>query len=341
MALVLNHVLTFIANGLNQSPADDVLKVCESFYTSDELQDAKTTLWEHGPKEILGENIRRKDSVKGSVNAKNLSDIVGGIQKLDAVGKVPHFVVDAEGLNRMPSLRNQVGASPASLQDLERLDYRMNSMDHFLREELDSLKCKIRQLEDVNTRPKTIDHCSPTSYPSYAATVATAAIADAPRPPAQSVSRDLPRPASIAGSKGPTGGDVPSSRDDGDAFTLVSRNKKKKKQRPHIVRCTGQAGVVRGAPEPSRDVHVFRCEKDVEEKHVEEHLRSKNITPRAVERVSKEASRFHSFRVEVALSCMQPIMSPDFWPDGVCVKRFYRPKRTSTNGDDISGDGEK
>jgi hypothetical protein len=41
---------------------------------------------------------------------------------------------------------------------------------------------------------------------------------------------------------------------------------------------------------------------------------------------------------------METIMTPDFWPEGVCVKRFYKPKEnmprrtTAKIGDDSSND---
>jgi hypothetical protein len=307
MALVLSPALTFIGDSLNRSTADDVYKACESFYTSDELVEAKGTLWEHGPSELLGENIKRKKS------AKVLHDIIGGIQKLDAANKLPKFVVDAEGLNRIPSSKTAAPVGPPV--HLERLD----SMDRFLREELGRLSSRIRRLEDDHTHPKIVDPCPPSSQPahlSYAAVAANAVV------PMQRASGGVPRP---TGSNYPKRGGGNPEAD--DAYTEV-RNKR----RPHIIRCTGQAGVVRGAREPSRDGHVFRCEPDVEEHHIKEHMEAKSIVPRAVEKVSKETSVFHSFRVEVTLSQMSQVMTPDFWPDGVCVKRYYQPRRVTTTG---------
>jgi hypothetical protein len=80
MAFVLSPVLTFIARSISSIPADQIISTCGTFYTQEELIDAKNALWESGPKEILGDNIKRKESVKGTVIDKVLSDIICGIQ---------------------------------------------------------------------------------------------------------------------------------------------------------------------------------------------------------------------------------------------------------------------
>ena len=56
---------------------------------------------------------------------------------------------------------------------------------------------------------------------------------------------------------------------------------------------------------------------------------------RSIERVSSKNATFNSFRVEISVSDLSKVLDPEFWPTGVCVRRFYVPtesRQTANNG---------
>jgi hypothetical protein len=56
------------------------------------------------------------------------------------------------------------------------------------------------------------------------------------------------------------------------------------------------------------------------------YVTDKNVDVRDVIQKSKEGSRFMSFKVTVKVSDLNTILKPDFWPTGVCVRRFWEPR---------------
>jgi len=80
---------------------------------------------------------------------------------------------------------------------------------------------------------------------------------------------------------------------------------------------TSSSGSGRGASKPSRDLFVY---------HVLDGNIQDCITEHKIEvRISKDASRLMSFKVIVKVSGMNTLLQPEFWPVGVCVKRYYMP----------------
>ena len=92
------------------------------------------------------------------------------------------------------------------------------------------------------------------------------------------------------------------------------------------------ASKLKGAPSPSRDVFVYRVEKGTEVKDLKDYLENANVTVREVTKVSREESKYDSFKVETTVSDMYSLLEPDFWPTGIQARRFFRP-RNKDNSD--------
>jgi len=89
---------------------------------------------------------------------------------------------------------------------------------------------------------------------------------------------------------------------------------------------TGRSDRFRGAPEPSRELFVFRVEHGYTADDIKKYITDSNIVIRDIEQTSKDGSTFLSFKVSIKLSDMNVMLQPDFWPMGVCVRRFRRPR---------------
>ena len=73
-------------------------------------------------------------------------------------------------------------------------------------------------------------------------------------------------------------------------------------------------------------------QKDTDEEDLKDNLLERNITVRNIAKVSNEESKFDSFKVETTTSHMYKILAPSFWPSGIHVRTFFKPK--SLNSDE-------
>lgn len=131
---------------------------------------------------------------------------------------------------------------------------------------------------------------------------------------------------------------------DSQGFQVPTRERKKQQrqaQRRHKF-ITGFAsslsGKFKGAPEPSRDIFVFRVDPDTELGDLRMHLRDMDVTVRALHQVSNPLATYKSFRLTVPksdLTNFEILFDPSMWPEGVRVRRYFPPKE---RGDSNSGD---
>jgi len=120
-----------------------------------------------------------------------------------------------------------------------------------------------------------------------------------------------------------------------EGFLYQGKQRKKTRPRPVTGTRTLLAGGSKGAPTPSRDIFVYWIEKDTPDDVIKDYIVAYGIKVRSVECVSTENATFNSFRVEISVSDLSKVLDPEFWPTGVCVRRFYVPtesRQTANNG---------
>jgi hypothetical protein len=111
---------------------------------------------------------------------------------------------------------------------------------------------------------------------------------------------------------------------DKDGFVTPKYHIKKSKN--IIMGNGGASGNFRGAPEPSRDLFVFRTGKSTTEEDIKMHLLQKGTEVRDIKLVSHADSKFNSFKVTVCVSEVKRLMDAKNWPNGVGI-RMYRTAR--------------
>ena len=88
----------------------------------------------------------------------------------------------------------------------------------------------------------------------------------------------------------------------------------------------------RGAPEPSRDIFIYRVHPDTSKRDIEEGIRSRDFEVRELVCISSEQSMFKSFKLTVPASQLSSLLTDAFpWPEGVKVRRFFPSKREQVN----------
>lgn len=118
---------------------------------------------------------------------------------------------------------------------------------------------------------------------------------------------------------------------DNTGFEQQRRQKKKQKK---VIKGKGEVKQgFGGAPEPNRSLFVYRANSDTSEEIVSNHIKSKGFQVIEVVGVSHGDSKFKSFKVTIPVSSVEPLLSEDLWPEGICVRRFYstpQPWRTKS-----------
>lgn len=118
-----------------------------------------------------------------------------------------------------------------------------------------------------------------------------------------------------------------STRDDSEGFQLPTQQIKRKMRRV----IAGQADTSRisgfkGAPEPERDLFIFRVDPETETDQLKEYLCEKGITSRKLECVSNINAKFKSFKLSVPASEFSKLFNEDLWPCGVRVRKYITPR---------------
>jgi hypothetical protein len=109
-------------------------------------------------------------------------------------------------------------------------------------------------------------------------------------------------------------------------FEFPAAHKRKQRRHAKAVVGTGTSDSVKGAPEPSRDIFVFRVDKETNADTLKLYMNNKNINVREIELKSNDQAIYSSFHVRIQVSDLDSVLQPDFWPVGVNVRRYWTPK---------------
>ena len=84
-------------------------------------------------------------------------------------------------------------------------------------------------------------------------------------------------------------------------------------------------GKFKGAPEPQRDIFLYRVDKECDVEDIKLMLRGNNCEPKEIKIMSKEEAKYRSFKLTVGVSSANTLLDDSFpWPHGVRVRRFFR-----------------
>lgn len=124
--------------------------------------------------------------------------------------------------------------------------------------------------------------------------------------------------------------DRTSQRSDDGSYHVPPYHQKKERQRQKRVvqgKAHDKCGV-KGAPEPSRQLFIYRVHKDTTVEDLELLLSESeyDFEIRALECVSHESATFKSFRLQVPRSQFENLFDGNLWPGGVRVRQ-YIPRR--------------
>ena len=118
---------------------------------------------------------------------------------------------------------------------------------------------------------------------------------------------------------------------DSEGFRLSNYETKKKKQEAKkkqnfvMGKSESRCGI-KGAPEPNRDLFIFRLHKDTSDTELKTFITGKGFTVRSLACISNEMAKFKSYRLTVPKSEFSRLFDETLWPAGVGVRKFVPPK---------------
>ena len=123
----------------------------------------------------------------------------------------------------------------------------------------------------------------------------------------------------------------PSHFEDGFEYQSAQKQHMRRKfnsdaKKRKTVSGNGNSNKLRGAPLPSRDLFVYRVEKGTDPSDLADYMKDNGIVARSIQKVSNAEAKFDSFRVELKVTDVNDVMDTEFWPVGICVRRFNQRK---------------
>ena len=140
---IVNPVLAYSVYGLLSGSSANVKAAVLSYFTPEQISQAKDTMWDKCDNNVIGIPPRREGAVKSKVES-NIQDIFSAIHKLDSKDELPNICVAARDLANIPR------SHPEELNNISLVD-RLNTLKQRLtkfQEILDRTVCQNMELKD-------------------------------------------------------------------------------------------------------------------------------------------------------------------------------------------------
>lgn len=316
-------VLTYAVSGLDSATVAQVKHSCASFYTADELTQAKTMLWDAAEESVIGGIVNRRESRQRSETDKIVEDIVTALNKLMSAKSLPNFAVGPDKLHRIPRAKPQ------------------ETLDISVCERLNSLEERLQEMQMLSIRVSAIESRQKPLYNQVAAmTPSQFSFPRHPPPPSSALGRaglqqqtqqsSNGSPSSInvdAAAAGATG--APGSNTNDGQF-IEPRRKRRRQHQKHVIGSKTDS-TLKVAPLPNLSVFVARFDRATTENLVKQYVNDNGVEVSEVERLSRDSAPQASFRIEVKLPDFSRVRKAEFWPEGILVDKFYGKPRSKAH----------
>lgn len=373
--IIVQPLLTYIVFALQSGTAEKVKNAALGYFSNQDIQNAKDSLWDNSDTSIIGDKQRRKDSSVRTEKEANTQDIINAIVKLEERAQMPCFVIDAYSLHVIPRSHPEELCDISLADRLNRLEQRINS----LQEAMDSVICENISLREgtdknihpsysavVNQRPQlakpptvshSVENTSGNQHDMNAVRQHSAAqisiqnenwsgrgsrafrgrrgLTHSSGLPRQLTERSrsfasLDHANSVQGlSASQLSLNVGSEGGTSSSFMLPrhSRRKQQRQTKRQVVTGRGQPNTrLRGAPEPVRDLFIFRVDNDTSVEDIKHYIENIGYSVKGLDCVSNVNAKFKSFKLTVPVSEFKELFDEKIWPPGVRVRRFIPPR---------------
>ena len=411
--MLIDPLMSYTLYSLQNSTPENVKHAILCHFTADQINKAKSKLWETSDINIIGEKVRRKDSTVRTEKEANIQDILTAISKLDRVNKMPNIMMSAMDIGTIPksfpeelmniSLAdrlNQLEAKFTHMQEIvdrnvcETLQIKdkmsnstsasyanavkntllknSNTVKDFATKQQEQLPCNQtdkKEIADIrvphldipiittsdNAKHDTDNNIALSAPPARfnynprgrgAYQSSRGNISRGAKPGLRNNGRSSVPPGtvitlgqgssmqSISGKS--FASDVSNFQNNRETFDndflvpshVHRRNNRAEKRRRNVI--TGNSkpqGSLKGAPEPGRDLFVFRVDNANTTSDLRNHITDYGFNVRGLSCVSHENSKFKSFKLTVPMSEYNELFNENMWPCGIKIRKYVPPRR--------------
>lgn len=350
---IVNELMCYVFHKYNSDTHADLLKTLLSFYTEEDVLNAKTAFHEHYEPVIGTFQPRQNRGVK-TLKEKHTEDILEAMKKLDESG--PDRAVEFCAVN----LTNLPPAVPPDTATQPEDRPAPATVDDDIRPRLNLLEIQMAELLSSRLAPAPTSRTTQNSPPSHTAQPSA--------PPLQRPSVTVPlqhppvaappthRPAqpnySTAAAR------PPPPRAEGRQLPLVEYDDHGPVRQPHAVGAQWQTmqrrrrqpatfgkrnanGLTLKGVERKFDFVVFNVPKDTTCDTIKTYIVDSGVEVVNISRLSKEDWNNQSFQVTVAFSDQKKVSDSEFWPENIGYRGFYRQRKPAAQGsstDNNNGD---
>ena len=325
----------------------------------DDIIEAKNILWDSCSKDLQEKPNRRETSSRSATEA-HVHDIIGALNKLDEDEKAPRILLDAKLLSLIPRSRAEEINSISLADRVHQLEAKFATMaEGFDKHVAETTVITDRVHELEKQRPSFAQVVTQPAIPRIQEPQNNPAAPSHNLAPPPSFPLGRGRASGMRGGRGGRGGHTADRRpggtahnelqpgkwgstyslggeshksDTGSGFQYPPHHLKKERQRQQrIIKGKSQAKYgVKGAPEPSRHLFIYRVCHDTDVDGMRELLDNQNdsFTIRDLQCISNDNAMFKSFKLTVPMSEYEALFNENIWPDGIRV-RPYRHKKTN------------
>ena len=355
--VVLSEVLMYAEYHRHGASRDAIVKILSTFYTPEEIREAKNVLWHEFEEKILGVVPTRQTSVNRTEQMANCEDILKALGDIEKHRLTPTFC--ASKWDRVPKSHPESASELGISERLAALEEKMFGYDNTLSEikkENIETKGDIKQIQEENisqgkliqqlvddTTNKTVE------WPRVGSESSRESQAIRPQNNVGPGIRETPESGSPGSREtqesGPEEG--ASGVTVGGAFQHQRHqvrkarwNQKQQSRRPqgrddHVkkrspIEGRGVSGALQETETASRIFFVYRVHKGDTIDKMKNQLTRNKIESRSIDQTNHKDSKYNSFKITVSSEFAENVMSPDAWPKGVKVRRWFE-KRIETS----------
>jgi hypothetical protein len=307
--VVVNELLCFVQNNLNNSTKNKLHDCVARFYLPDEVTLAKNALLKTTAVLELCTKLNITSRKGENRKTREVEDIITIILAIDESGQsLPLYV--AAKLSRIPTMQPEELSIPSILARLTFLEKQVQDVNTLSTSNTASIARNsddIKNLKEATPEPTAVAGGSKSQRNPLRQRLVSMAGSDA----------------SVSGSKRPR---IVSTEEKAGWNEVVARPRKKP-----VIGSSTVEGFKGG--ESLFDIFVSHCVKGTDPKGIKKHLEDNSVKVHEIVKVSQEVARFDSFKVTVNRSDKELVCganSSGLWPSNVMCRPFFKPRNTTT-----------
>ena len=369
--VVIQPILAFIVYAMQSGTIDSIRKTIVNFYPLEAIIEAKNKLWYVCDTGIIGDKCNRKDTVSRTQREAHTQDILSAMQKLDRANETPNFAVDALSLGMIPKFTPDDTSDVSVIERQNRMDLQIRtlqeSVDQVFAENM-AMTDKMQNIEQIkcnsysnilqrskggssngasSSSNKESKHSGKPGISNSGTKLDSGGITIGNGGNKSQQSHDahlnVPSMAMLNrwGSSNSVASGMISDTARSSQFEFPAAYKKKQKhiekRKQKVINGNATNARISGAPEPVREVFVYRVSPTTDDKALDDHLKDNGFTNTLVQCMSNTAAKFKSFKVSVPVSQLPKVLEESLWPVGIRVRRFFNRRQAPKDEDNDDG----